>query len=97
MNNYISCPNCGAEYTPSEIFIPRCFMGVTEYVKRDIAGKIQSVAGTDMDTTETFTCDYCKKTFEVFANVSFDTQTCGNIANDNTCVPYTERFKLKEF
>ena len=97
MSNYISCPHCGTEYTPSEVYLPKCFLGNTEYVKRDMEGKIQSVAGSDMDTYEMFTCDYCKKSFSVSATVSFECSPVDPIEDLGRCISYTERFKLKEF
>ena len=97
MTEYITCPHCSAEYTPSEIFIPRCFMGNTEYVKRDLEGKIQSVAGAPMDLVETFVCDYCKKVFNVSASVTFETTCCAEELNTGCSIPHTERFKFKEF
>lgn len=97
MDRYIVCPHCKAEYTPAEIFIPKSLVGNPEYVKRNIEGKIQSVAGQDMDLVESYTCDYCKKSFKVTADISFQTIACENQFDTAVSIPYVERFKLKEF
>lgn len=94
---YIECPHCNTQYTPSEIFIPTHFLGHTEYVKRDLEGRIQSIAGTDMDLTETFVCDCCNKSFNISARVTFETSVCDEGLDTTKSIPFVERFKLKEF
>ena len=94
---YIRCPHCGAEYTTAEIFIPNSFVGAPEYVKRDLEGRIQSIAGSDMDLQETYTCDFCKLAFKVQATVSFETIPCSGSVDTTNSIPHVERFRLKEF
>lgn len=61
----IRCPYCNKRYFPSEIFIPKDFLG-TAVSLDDI-----SYIGNRMDLSETYTCDCCDNIFEVVANVSF--------------------------
>lgn len=96
-NLYIECPCCGAQYAPGEVYIPKVFIGNPEYVKRNVEGKIDCVAGQDMDLIESYTCDYCKKSFKVTADISFQTIACENQFDTAVSIPYVERFKLKEF
>ena len=68
----IECPNCGKEYLPSEIFIPKNYFGVPKTIIRDPDGKIVDVVGTDMDLVETYTCDNCDCAFKVKSKVNFN-------------------------
>lgn len=61
----IRCPYCNKRYFPSEIFIPKNFLGTA--VSLDEV----SYFGSRMDLTETYTCDACDNIFEVVADVSF--------------------------
>ena len=61
----IRCPYCNKRYFPSEIFIPKNFLGTATSLD-DV-----SYFGTLMDLEETYTCDCCDNIFEVVANVSF--------------------------
>lgn len=67
MNNkyIIICPNCGAEYLPGEIYLPKYFFGNIKDVVKDRDGKIISFYGKEIDTDEYYTCDYCSHKFSV--------------------------------
>ena len=67
---YITCPNCGAEYAPCEIFMPDSFLGKSKFIEKDIQGKI-IFNDSDMCLDESYTCDKCNAPFKVFAKVSF--------------------------
>ena len=71
-NLYITCPVCGAEYLPCEIYYPNQFLGRSIEIDK-IKGKIDSFSGTNMNLEETFTCDHCGSNFKVTAKVSFKT------------------------
>ena len=71
MSQTITCPKCGTEYLPSEIFIPEYFFGNPGHISRDKQGKIKNITGTDMDTNETFTCDKCNETLTIKTNINF--------------------------
>lgn len=74
-NIRIVCPNCGREYTASEIFLPNSFLGKTKTVIRDEDNKIiTGVVGEEMDLHEEYVCDACGKAFEVDAAVEFKTE-----------------------
>lgn len=67
----IKCPYCGAEYLPSEIYIPNAFFGKPGHVERTFDGKILEYDGTGLDTKETYRCDSCNKEFYVNAQIHF--------------------------
>lgn len=67
----ITCPHCGREYLPLEIFIPNAFMGMTHNIERDDEGKIVNYSGNLMNLTENYICDGCDKPFRVIARVTF--------------------------
>lgn len=73
MKHKIICPYCGAEYSPSEIYVPKYFFkNVGTY--KDSLGKIKySEEDEFLDTKETYTCDKCNQTFKVEAEVVFST------------------------
>lgn len=70
----IVCPHCGAEYLPSEIFIPNSFFGSPEDIDKDSIGRLEAYDGSKMDLKEIYTCDYCNKELEVIADLKFKSQ-----------------------
>lgn len=68
----IVCPNCGYEYLPCEIYLPKNFLGHAKYVERDISGKILDVSGGIMDLKESYRCDKCNMKFKIMADVKFN-------------------------
>lgn len=80
----IKCPECGAEYLPAEIFYPDEFLGTPKNIEKDIIGNIMYFGGRDMNLTETYRCDYCKRKLTVEANVSFSVHTEGFNSNNTT-------------
>ena len=51
----IRCPNCGAEYTAGEIYLPKCFLGVPKHIERDaITHRILYDMGKPMDKKHIF-------------------------------------------
>ena len=93
----ITCPNCGREYLPAEIFVPKSFFGMPDIIRRDSEGKIIDFLGSDMDLSENYCCDGCSKPFKVDAIISFNVDK--DEKNDFTA-PYTKtmisRFQLTE-
>ena len=69
----ISCPYCGYEYLPQEIFIPRAVFGCQDIPRiiRDKEGKIRYYVGAEQDFTEKFTCNNCGNTFNVNLNLTY--------------------------
>ena len=67
----IRCPYCDAEYLPGEIFIPKYFLGEPRDVERDYSGKLLYYDGLEQDLKETYTCDYCKESFDVTAKIVY--------------------------
>ena len=74
--NKIKCPYCGAEYLPSEIYIPSDFLPKFEDLTKDESGKIVAVYEKTMNTNEEYTCDYCGHRFAIVAEVNFNTDKC---------------------
>ena len=68
---FITCPICGAEYLPCEIFIPNAFFGRPKHIERDETHKIIHIIGPDMNTTEQFICNYCNNPFRITSKISF--------------------------
>jgi transposase-like protein len=64
----IMCPYCGREYFPSEIFIPKDFLGTACHIEDNL------YFGKDMDLTESYTCDSCNNIFTVAAKVTFSSK-----------------------
>ena len=94
----ITCPKCGREYLPAEIYIPDSFFGRPEYIKREIDGSILDYAGTSLDTEERYSCDNCKTIFKINAKVSFDTVIDDKADFESEHVTSLKpRFTLKEF
>lgn len=94
----ITCPKCGREYLPAEIFVPKSFIGAPDLIQRDTEGKIVEACGVDMDTDESYFCDSCGTAFLVHTDIAFTTEI--DVKNDfssdyiSTLKP---RFNLKEF
>lgn len=72
MLKIISCPHCGYQYLPGEIFNPKYFLGQPRNIVRNIQGEILGFEGIQMSDTETFVCDHCGKDFNVSAKISFN-------------------------
>lgn len=94
----ITCPYCGAEYLPAEVFVPKSFFGTPEDIDKDYAGKLEVYDGNPMDLKEIYTCDFCNKEFEVTAEVKFKSQTKLNVPFEETySVPlYPNKISLFE-
>lgn len=64
----IKCPHCGAEFVPSEIFMPGELIGKANKVIKDPNNRILYVEyAEDWEpaTVAHFTCDVCDKSFTV--------------------------------
>lgn len=71
----ITCPHCGCEYMPVEIFIPNSFFGKPlEIEKEATTGKIQYYLGNPMDLTEKYICDRCNQPFKIKTQLKFFTE-----------------------
>lgn len=67
----ITCPHCGREYLPAEIFVTSSFLGNPTDIDRDENGKIISFNGKTMDLNEKYICDSCNKEFKITTKISF--------------------------
>lgn len=68
----IVCPYCGAEYEPSEIYIPQAFFGKPKAIKNDSHG-ISKLVGDLPCKKEKYVCDFCSNQFMVEATTSYKT------------------------
>ena len=71
----IECPNCGTQYLPGEIYLPKHFLGQPTRVQRDIYGKVIYHEGVQQDLKEEYVCDKCGKLMKITANIKFSVQT----------------------
>lgn len=67
----ITCPYCGAEYLPQELYIPSDFLPKFDDLVKDDEGKIVAAYERPMNTHEEYTCDCCGHRFQVEAKVEF--------------------------
>ena len=64
----ISCPHCGMEFTPAEIFMPGDLIGEPDNVIRDALGRIiyqEYDEGNEPAQVGHYVCDECGKPFTV--------------------------------
>lgn len=73
-DKYITCPNCGKQYLPSEIFIPSAFFGKPRFIQRDENGKIIDIIGVEPDIEELYCCDNCETSFSITTKIQFETK-----------------------
>lgn len=71
----ITCPVCGQQYLPSEIFFPNDLLGKPTEIIKDTSGKIDFFLGENPDFTETYICDNCGTELSVTANISYKVDT----------------------
>ena len=70
----ISCPHCGAQYLPAEIYMPGAILGRPDDLVKDALGKIiyeDYKEGQEPDMIEHFTCEFCNKPFVVEATITY--------------------------
>ena len=88
----IVCPICGAEYLPSEIYIPDEFFGKPTEVIRDPADRIEFFLGKGMNLDEEYICDSCGANMRISAKLSFVVDT-EPVEDDDEYVTTFERPK----
>ena len=93
--NVVSCPKCGREYLPAEIFIPKHFFGNPDIIQRNLNGSIENFSGTSLDTDERYVCDNCNTTFNVHCELCFT--SCVEESTVAEYVSQKSRFTMKEF
>lgn len=95
---FIECPHCKAQYLPSEIFMPKEFLGSPENIMKTANGTIEYYSGDNMDLNENFTCDYCNTNFNVEAVVNFKTSVdeLSNFNEDYSSTIFKDRIVLAE-
>lgn len=70
----ITCPTCGEEYLPGEIFIPEVFFGRQTEIVKSPAGKIEFYLGSDPNFDEEYICDNCGSKLKIHANLTFNVE-----------------------
>lgn len=78
----ITCPCCGREYLPAEIYLPNSFIGKPKSIVRNEQQQIESFSGPSMDVVETYKCDKCDSVFKVFARITFAAELRPNLNFD---------------
>ena len=74
----ITCPVCGQEFVPSEIFYPDDIIGHPTEIVKTTSGKIDFFFGPGPDLTETYVCDNCGTKLQVTANVFYKVKAVEN-------------------
>lgn len=70
----ITCPHCGYEYLPGEIFYAEALVGRPTDIVRDVLGKIlyyEYKPDYELDPVEHYICDGCGKSFVIEANTTY--------------------------
>lgn len=67
----ISCPHCGTEYLPAEIYYPDTFLGKPKNILKTTEGKIVDYTDESMNVKENYICDTCGTKFRVTCKVKF--------------------------
>ena len=92
----ITCPVCGQQFLPAEIYIPEEFFGRPTEVIRDDAGKIEFHLGPEMNLDEEFVCEHCGTAFTVHAKLSFETSYEAKDSEHVTYFNNVKKSQLKE-
>ena len=92
----ITCPFCGREYLPSEIYLPDSFLGKATNVMRMADGTIETFFGKNMDLKESYRCDKCDSEFDVQAKVTFKSFPHEDKSFKEEYVTKISRLKLSE-
>ena len=96
MKQFITCPVCGREYLPEEIFLRNEMYGHPKAVVRDDKGKIIGFSGTTAHFYETYICDGCDTPFRVNGSLSFRADVAPVSKFEEEYVSKFERVKLSE-
>lgn len=67
----ITCPICGQQYLPSEIFFPEDLLGEPTEIMKSTSGKIDFFLGKEPDFDETYICDNCGTKLNIHANITY--------------------------
>lgn len=90
MDNYIiiSCPVCGEQYLPSEIFFPDDLIGKPKEIFKDTSGKLDFYTGEDQNYDQYYVCDHCGSKLHIHASVKYDV----NVIPDDFDEEYVSKF-----
>lgn len=92
----ITCPHCGAEYLPCEILYPNSFLGKATDIIKGGRGEIITFDGNNMETAETYNCDFCHSDFAVSAKVTFTSNTAEDKFDEEYSTPRYAQLSLFE-
>ena len=95
----ITCPCCGQQYMPGEIFMPKAFFGNQKDIMKDSSGKIEFYLGDDMDLDEEFVCENCLSKLKIHANLTYNITLGDKDDFDDeysTTISKPEKIKLEE-
>ena len=71
----ITCPKCGAEYFPAELYYRDDLLGHPKNIEKTQLGEILFSNGTHPEYTATYNCDYCGADIKVVADIKYTTST----------------------
>lgn len=91
----ITCPVCGREYMPGEIYLPKSFFGKQTEVVRNNEGKIEFFLGDDMDLWEEFVCEDCLTKMKIKANLTFEVTAIKNDFDEEYTTEINKPAKIK--
>lgn len=94
----ITCPYCGTEYLPAEIYLPTDFVGKPREIERGEDGKIKSFQGKTMNLNEKYECDRCGKPLNISAKITFkvDINSAEDFTEDYVSPLHEQKISLFE-
>ena len=90
----ITCPVCGHQYLPSEIFFPDDLTGKPTEIVKDNLGKIDFYLGEDQNLTEEYICDGCGTHLTITAQIIFKPEVTENKFTEEYVSKFTRPKKL---
>jgi len=91
----ITCPICGTEYLPSEIFLPNDVFGKQYDITKDDNGKIKFYLGDDPNLDEEFICECCNTKLNITMKMSFDIKEFEDDFDEEYSVEINKPKKIK--
>ena len=78
----IKCPNCGAEYLPSEIYYRDEISGKAMGIQKDETGKILNFTDKDYTPVEHYECDICGEKLTVTVTTTYTVDSKKKLTNE---------------
>jgi DNA-directed RNA polymerase subunit RPC12/RpoP len=91
----ITCPVCGQQYLPSEIFFPDDLLGKPTEIVKDDSGRVEFFLGDEPNLTEDYVCDNCGSRLKINANISYKVDLVPNEFEEEYVTTFKRPKKLK--